>query len=267
MAKPARAKWIFVGIICILGAAVIGTSYRLRHDLRRNLERASLPEAIEYAEVTAPTLMLTSAAQPAAIVPSRSAAPAQLPAAVNLAIPFTPQAPHANWEDPYGELCEEASVLMAIRYIHQQKIASPDDADAAMLAIKAFEDDRFGYYQDTTAAETAAIITEYFDYHKVQIVENPAAADIRSAVAAGKPVIIPAAGRALNNPYFQTPGPLYHMLVVKGYTKTGQFITNDPGTRRGADFLYDESTLMNAMHDWRTDHNIEQGKKVMLVVG
>jgi len=35
---------------------------------------------------------------------------------INLPVPFTPQAPHANWAMPYKEACEEASALMAIRY-------------------------------------------------------------------------------------------------------------------------------------------------------
>ena len=40
------------------------------------------------------------------------------------------------------------------------------------------------------------------------------------------------------------------MLVIKGFTSDGKFITNDPGTRNGADYLYTESTLMSAIHDW-----------------
>ena len=30
-----------------------------------------------------------------------------LPAEINLKVPFTAQAPHANWELPYGEACEK----------------------------------------------------------------------------------------------------------------------------------------------------------------
>jgi hypothetical protein len=57
------------------------------------------------------------------------------------------------------------------------------------------------------------------------------------------------------------------MLVIKGYTSAEKFITNDPGTRRGADFLYDENVIMEAMHDWRVDKNIDLGKKVIIIVG
>ncbi len=57
------------------------------------------------------------------------------------------------------------------------------------------------------------------------------------------------------------------MLVIKGYTADGKFITNDPGTRRGADFLYSAATLLNANHDWRADGKVDRGRKVVLIVG
>ena len=56
------------------------------------------------------------------------------------------------------------------------------------------------------------------------------------------------------------------MLIIKGYTKEGNFITNDPGTRRGADFIYSPGVLMNAIHDWNGG-DVDNGKKVMIVVG
>lgn len=189
-----------------------------------------------------------------------------LPPAINLAVPFTVQAPHANWEDPYGEFCEEASVLMAASYIKGLAIPSPEFADQKLLEIKAFEERRFGYYKDTTAAETMIILKEFYGIDKVRLIEDPTAEDIKKALAEKKVVIIPAAGRELGNPYFQSPGPLYHMLVIKGYTKEGNFITNDPGTRRGADFIYSPEVIINAIHDWNGG-DVSNGKKVIIVVG
>lgn len=189
-----------------------------------------------------------------------------LPEQVNLKIPFTSQAPHQNWEDPYGEFCEEASALMVVSYIQNQPILSADDADKKLLAIKDFEEKKFGFHLDTTAEQTAIILREHFNLTKVELVENPTSLDIKTALADGKAVILPLAGRELGNPYYQQPGPLYHMLVVKGYTKNGSFITNDPGTKRGADYIYTESVLMNALHDWN-DGDVYNGKKVMIIVG
>ncbi|MBI3255635.1 MAG: C39 family peptidase [Candidatus Andersenbacteria bacterium] len=269
MAKRKKYTLIAGVIITLVLVAGVATAY-WRHDISRTVERASLPEEIAYQEVAEvkatpnPAPAATPTVKPAS---NTKASPTSLPAEVNLAVPFTPQAPHANWEDPYGELCEEASVLMAISYIRGEKIPNPDIANTKLLEIKAFEDKRFGYYKDTTAAETAIIFKEFYTYDKVQLLEKPTVQDIRAALAAGKLVIVPAAGRMLANPYFQTPGPLYHMLVIKGYTDDGKFITNDPGTRRGADFLYTQENVMNAIHDWHGDEHIERGRQVVIVVG
>ena len=39
------------------------------------------------------------------------------------------------------------------------------------------------------------------------------------------------------------------MLVVKGFTADGQIITNDVGTSRGQNFVYDEVVFFEAIHD------------------
>lgn len=185
---------------------------------------------------------------------------------INLDVPFTSQAPFGNWGEPYQDFCEEASALMTFSYVTGQSIPNPDFANAKMFEIKAFEEKRFGYSQDTTAEETATIIREFYKYPKVKVVYNPSIADIKLALSQGKAIIIPAAGQQLGNPYYTQPGPLYHMLVIKGYTKDGRFITNDPGTRHGANFIYNLTTLFNAIHDWNGG-NVTEGKKVMITVG
>lgn len=246
--KKIIAALFFIGLVLLALFA-----YRYRHDLSRNLQKTALPREVPYShpQMEPPTI----------------AEDILLPEEVNLAVPFTPQAPHANWELPYKEFCEEASVLMAMRYVQGKPIASVEDANQAMLAIKEFEENAFGYYQDTNISDTARIISDFYQYDRIQEIRNPSARDIRAALAQGKPVIVPAAGRLLQNPFYQSPGPLYHMFVIKGYTPDGNFIVNDPGTRRGADFVYPESIVMEAMHDWRDDENITQGEKVVLIIG
>lgn len=190
----------------------------------------------------------------------------QLLSEINLAIPFTSQAPSKNWGLPYAEFCEEASSLMVASYINGWTIPSVEFAEQKMLEIKEFEEKRFGYYKDTTAEETAIILREFYKFNKVQVLYDPTINDIKKAVADGKAVIAPMAGRLLGNPYFQSPGPIYHMIVIKGYTKEGNIITNDPGTRNGADFIYSPSVIMNALHDWNKG-DVENGRKVVIVVG
>ena len=56
------------------------------------------------------------------------------------------------------------------------------------------------------------------------------------------------------------------MLVIRGWTKDGMIITNDPGTKRGEGFLYKPEVLLNAIHDWTgSDATMTQGRQVMIV--
>lgn len=185
-------------------------------------------------------------------------------AAFNLKIPFTPQAPHANWDMPYQEACEEASVLMASWFIKDVQERTSDEVDQEILELVAWEKERFGYYEDTTMEETLTIAREYFGFIDAYIIEHPTIEDIENAIANGYPMLVPAAGKLLDNPYFSGDGPLYHMLVIRGFTDT-HFITNDPGTRRGEAFPYEKKHLMSVMHDWNGG-DVENGISAVIVV-
>jgi hypothetical protein len=87
--------------------------------------------------------------------------------------------------------------------------------------------------------------------------------DVRAEIAAGHPVLLPTYGRALFNPNFRNGGPNYHMLVAKGYTSM-TIITNDPGTRLGADYAYKNDVLWKAIHDYNGGDELN-GAKVMIV--
>ncbi|MBI3956980.1 MAG: C39 family peptidase [Candidatus Kerfeldbacteria bacterium] len=201
------------------------------------------------------------------IAPVNTNRPAPLPVEVNLAVPFTSQAPHANWDLPYQEACEEAAALMVHRFWQNKPLASKDDADRAIREIVDFQEEEYGFYKDTTVEETARFIRDLWGYDDVEVVTGSAvtADRIKREVADGFPVIALAAGRQLGNPNFTQPGPIYHALVVKGFTKGGKFITNDPGTRKGADYLYDPKVLISAIHDWN-DGDVANGQKAIVIV-
>jgi len=187
----------------------------------------------------------------------------ELPSSINLAVPFTSQAPEANWDLPYQEACEEASMLMVDWYYKGVESVSVKEADQAILDFVAFEESQ-GLPVDLTAQEAAQVIRDYFGYTRVEVLEDPTVEILKTHLAAGRPVIVPAAGRLLGNPHFQSPGPLYHMLVLRGYMD-GQFITNDPGTRYGEAYLYPFDTVLNAMHDWNGGQ-VETGAKRAIVI-
>lgn len=173
-----------------------------------------------------------------------------LPSEVNLAVPFLPQAPKQNWDMPYQEACEEASLIMADAYFSgRTKKFEPEEGDRAILDLVAFEERR-GLAADITAEEAKTIIPAYFSKRQARVLVRPTKEALRSLLARGIPIIVPADGKALQNPNFRNGGPKYHMLILKGYLPDGRWITNDPGTRKGADYLYDQDILWNAIRDW-----------------
>lgn len=194
-------------------------------------------------------------------------APKEVPAEINLAVPFTSQAPTANWDMPFQEACEEAAALMVHYYLTKQTFASKQAAESAILDIVAFQEEKYGFYKDTDGAETVRFIKEMWGYENVDLYKGAEVTleKIKSEVAAGYPVIVLAAGRRLGNPNFTAPGPIYHALVVKGYRSDGMLITNDPGTRKGADYLYDPEVLFNAIHEWNGG-DVENGEKAVIVI-
>lgn len=187
-----------------------------------------------------------------------------LPEEHNLDVPFISQAPHANWDFTHEEACEEAAILMANRYFKGIGFGGADEAERALQEIIVWEKDNLGFFESTTAEETARVAREMLGL-KAEMIENPSVDQIKRYIFENKLVIVPAAGRDLGNPFFKQPGPLYHMLVIRGYTKT-QFITNDPGTRRGENYPYDFETVLSANHDWNGG-DVSGGEKVVVAVG
>lgn len=188
-----------------------------------------------------------------------------IPPSFNLDVPFTSQAPFAVWDHKDEEACEEAALLMVNRFYQKRGIAGPEEAREAIDQIIEGEKKVLsGVWESTTAEEIAKTAREFLGYPNTEVKYEPTVDDIKKAIAQGHPVIVPAAGRLLGNPFYKQPGPLYHALVIKGYTAE-RFITNDPGTKRGADYSYPYEKAMNAIHDWNGG-DVVNGKPVMIIV-
>jgi len=186
-----------------------------------------------------------------------------LPESFTLDIPFICQAPLGNWNPPFGDTCEEAAILTVHYYFQQKKSVDPSTVAREIREIVDFESKNYNFYKSISAEQTARLIRDYFGY-KAEVFYDISLEDIKKELIKGNPVIVPAAGRLLKNPYFKTPGPLYHMLVIKGYTAS-EFIVSDPGTRRGANFKYSYQILERAMHDWNGG-DVKNGKSAMISV-
>jgi len=197
----------------------------------------------------------------------------EVPSKLDLAIPFVSQAPLRNWDSPYDEACEEASMLSVAGYLNKSPLDFGKINDE-LLALMDWEE-KNGYRIDVDAEEVVKILKNYFNLESR--LETEVTIDrIKYELAQGNPIIIPTSGRTLGNPYFKVPGPIYHMLVIRGYDSKN-FITNDVCTNtKGEAYKYRYQVIIDSIHDWdhammadniMTDAEMVQGKKVMIVIG
>ena len=185
-------------------------------------------------------------------------------------VPFTTQAPFANWSDQrQQDGCEEASALMAIHWARGETLSKQEALDE-ILGISDYTLDKYGEYRDISSPDAVAwIYNDYFKFDKVESRKGVSKEDIISELAQGSLVVAPMNGQILGNPNFTQPGPSRHMLVIKGYdVDKDVFITNDPGTRMGENYEYDSSILFNSIRDYPTGHyeTINKIEKNIIVV-
>jgi len=176
---------------------------------------------------------------------------------VNYSVPFTSQAPSGEWDDErQQDGCEEASALMAMRWVQNQPLSSAE-ARREILAISDYEQKQYGEYRDVSLADVRdRIFKDYFKYDAVEVKMNITAPDIIAALSSGAVIIAPMNGQRLGNPNFTAPGPERHMLLIKGYDPdTQEFITNDPGTKNGANYRYSTNTIMDSILAYPTGYH------------
>jgi hypothetical protein len=189
------------------------------------------------------------------------------PQKVVLKAPFLCQAPFGNWAEPWQDACEEAAIITAIHYVKGTPL-DKKTGNREILDLVNFEIDKYGGHYDLTAQQTAKLMTDYYQFSNYELVHEFTVKDIKRELGMGNLVLAPMAGRMLGNKYYTWPGPAYHYLVFKGYDDaTGEFITNDPGTKRGNGYRYKYAVAYNAIHDWAgSKENITSGRKAMIVV-
>lgn len=189
----------------------------------------------------------------------------RLPEEIRLEVPFTSQAPHKNWVLPYSEACEEASLIMAEYYLRGEALDA-ETADYEIHKLIEFNEE-MGWGVDIGTAEVARIAKQkYGRQAKRYTGADVTVYNIEHLLAAGYPLIVPAAGKELGNPNYIGEGPPYHMVVLVGYDGE-YFYAHDPGTQFGASYPYEKNIFMNAIHDWTGDRSIiTQGQKAVLVI-
>lgn len=167
-------------------------------------------------------------------------------------VPFIVQAPFANWKDPvFQNACEEASMIMAMGWVKSTTFFSPQEAHDEIEKLVKFEDKNLGFNTDTDTKDMERIFREYFKHEKVESRENISIQDMKDELEKGSVVLVPTFGRVLGNPNYTSPGPVTHMLVITGHDeRKKEFVTNDPGTRKGKDYRYDENVLFDAVWNY-----------------
>jgi len=258
MMSKKTSYWLLgVGILVLV--VVVGWIYRV--DIKEgviNVGEEELPTPVSYEAVKEEL----ASPRPKPSVSVKSPAVSEM-AEVNLAVPFAPQAPHANWDQPYQDACEEAAVIMVARYITGKSL-NADIMDREILKMVAWEEKNLGFYIDTNVAETARLVHDYYPGLQARASYDITVLDIITELQSGNAVVVLANGQTLGNPYYTAPGPEKHALVIRGYTN-GKFITNDPGTKRGEGYVYTTQQLFKAIVDY-DGGKPGTGKKAMIVI-
>lgn len=184
-------------------------------------------------------------------------------------VPFTVQAPSAEWNDPmFQDACEEASIIMAQAWLSGKPLTK-ESTKKDIVGLVEYQKKIFGHAVDTSIQDTSRLLSDYFSATTSEVRRGITLADMRRVLASEKLIIVPTDGRKLRNPNFKQPGPPRHMLVIIGYdTVTEEFIVNDPGTRKGEKYRYQENILYDAILDYPTGEHVPvmSTDKVMLVV-
>lgn len=167
-----------------------------------------------------------------------------LPDSVKITMWFASQAPYGDWSEPWQNACEEASIIIVRHYL----ISVPLDKDIMhneILQLVDWQNQNWSGNNNLTSEETLLLAQSNYGLNG-KVIYDYSVDQIKQYIVDGIPVIIPADGRLLGNPNFRNGGPEYHMLVIKGYNQT-QFITNDPGTRKGENYLYTFDTIIKSI--------------------
>jgi hypothetical protein len=222
-------------------------------------------------EMPKPVESISTIKEPAEVVVEESEDVQVMPETIKVKhpVPFLVQAPNAQWDDVrYQDACEEASMLMVDLWM--KGYGTPTKAEAERLLEELFVDEQefFGNSLDTSVEDTAKFMREKYEY-PVSVIEGVTLFDLYNYLAEGNIIIVPTDGRKLNNPNFSNGGPERHMLVIIGYDlKKKEFITNDPGTRKGKGYRYGADVLYSAIRDYSTGtkEDIQGAEKNVIII-
>ncbi len=267
MPKNKKSIWVLIVILIIaMASMLVVLKLKNRYLIWQSAKEQAtiLPPAQDLPQQSEEPATPEEPEEPTSVAPNTPIAP--IASSINYNVPFTSQAPFGVWDVKHKDYCEEASIVMAGRFFAGLPITDPADADAEMVKLDNWQMENFGYFESTTAEETAQMARANYPDLEFEVKSFSVDA-MKAELSAGKLVILPLAGRELGNPHFTAPGPIYHMLLVKGYLADGRIITHEPGTRHGENYIYSADVIANAVADY--DHatgRVDKSHKLMIVV-
>lgn len=193
-----------------------------------------------------------------------------LPDQHQIMAPFIQQAPEKNWDEPWQDACEEASLLTVDYFYKNKKSVTTQENRDAILKMIEFENTQ-SFTSDMDVNQMAIVGQKYLGY-QTKIIDNPTIQNIKEYLAKDIPIIVPASGKILfkENTHFNSGGPYYHNIVILGYNDDKQqFTVHDVGTKAGSYFHYSYSLLMESIHDFPISgkkEDINNGQKKVLVL-
>src|SRR5260370_24567641 len=157
--------------------------------------------------------------------------PVNLPVAVSLPVPFTPQAPLGNWA-ARQHTCEEASLTMVDRYLHGDHsggLIDPATADATINQITAWKP-----AEDLTPLQVGQVAQKYMGWaYKILPSDR---LNMKQQLALGRPLIFCVRTHGLGNPtypgyrtpYEQTRWSVAPYPVLSGIHHADPYSTHRP---------------------------------------
>jgi hypothetical protein len=150
------------------------------------------------------------------------------PQSTMLNVPYTTQAPLGEWSDPrQADGCEEAALVMAMAWLRGGSIP-PEEAKRDIINMSEYERVKLGFYQDTSMADTGALLKDYYGHSNYIVQYGITSDDIKNELAGNRVVLIPLNTQRLGGVYGPN-GPPRHTVVAVGYDDQADTITiHDP---------------------------------------
>ncbi len=251
-----KKAFVIVGAVIVIGIA--GASYYVYK--QQQYAKESVPVAVDAGQLS--DVDVPSEQTPAGEPSATSKENIPLPSELNLKMTFYSQAPFGDWDYPWQEACEEASILLVANTYFNRGWSREEFRDE-ILKLVDWETRTYGDYKHTDVIQNTRILSELFGLQSV-VMEDPTYDDVRRSLSRGHFLIAFFAGKRLGNPFYKNGGPNYHVMVIKGFKDGGKIITSDVGTRHGEDYVYTWDVVQNALHDYAEP--IESGAKRMIEV-